>query len=42
MSSDSYLKSLKDRLKSLDNKKAEKQLNQWSYNVNLMLELPLF
>ena len=32
MSSDSYLKSLKDRLKSLDNKKAEKQFNKWSYN----------
>ena len=32
MSSDSYLKSLKDRLKALDNKKAEKQLDQWIYN----------
>ena len=32
MLSDLYLKSLKDRLKVLDNKKAEKQLNQWIYN----------
>ena len=32
MSSDSYLKSLKNRLKSLDTIKAEKQFNKWSYN----------
>ena len=32
MSSDSYLKSLKNRLKSLDSIKAEKQFNKWSYN----------
>ena len=32
MSSDSYLKSLKERLKSLDNKQAERQFNKWSYN----------
>ena len=32
MSSDYYFKSLKDRLKSLDSLKAEKQFNKWSYN----------
>ena len=32
MSSDSYLKSLKQRLKALDNKKAEIQFKKWSYN----------
>ena len=30
--SDSYLKSLKDRLKKLDSKMAEKQFYKWSYN----------
>ena len=30
--SDSYLKSLKDRLKKLDSKTAEKQFYKWSYN----------
>ena len=35
MSSDLYLKSLKDRLKVLDEGKAEKQFNIWSYNYNV-------
>ena len=35
MSSDSYLKSLKDRLKVLDQTKAEKQLNIWIYNYTV-------
>jgi len=35
MSSDLYLKSLKDRLKTLDKNKAEKQFNIWSYNYTV-------
>ena len=35
MSSDLYLKSLKDRLKALDKNKAERQFNIWTYNYTV-------
>ena len=35
MSSDSYLKSLKDRLKSLDTKRAEKKFKKWAFNYKV-------
>ena len=35
MSSDSYLKSLKDRLKSLDTKRAEKKFKKWEFNYKV-------
>ena len=35
MSSDSYLKSLKDRLKSLDTKIAEKKFKKWAFNYKV-------
>ena len=35
MSSDLYLKSLKDRLKALDKSKAERQFNIWTYNYTV-------
>ena len=35
MSSDSYLKSLKDRLKSLDAKRAEKKFKKWAFNYKV-------